>query len=178
MYSEGPLESQYKTSLDRAVSQGKLLSLKTLSSNFPADPNQATLSYAESYSVLKYLIDTFGRDKMAALLNVFKGGATYDGALKTVYGIDTDGLDAAWQGSLGVKPAAASATPAARTSPTPGRPAPAPATGTPTPGVVLLPDGPPADWRLLLVGLCVGCACVAVAVIVVVVITWLAKRQR
>ena len=54
MYSEGPLESQYKTSLDRAVSQGKLLSLKTISSNFPADSNQATLSYAESYSVLKY----------------------------------------------------------------------------------------------------------------------------
>ena len=177
MYSEGPLESQYKTSLDRAVSQGKLLSLKTISSNFPADANQATLSYAESYSVLKYLLDTFGGEKMAALLTVFKEGATYDGALKVVYGMDTDGLDAAWQGSLGIKPAAASATPAARTSPTAGRPVPLPATATPTPGAPL-PDGPPDNWRLLLLGLCAGFVCVSVAVVVLVVITWLAKRRR
>jgi hypothetical protein len=177
MYSEGPLESQYKTSLDRAVSQGKLLSLKTLSSNFPADANQATLSYAESYSVLKYLVDTFGSAKMAALLNVFKEGATYDGALKVVYGMDTDGLDAAWQASLGIKPAAASATPAAGVLPTPGRPVPLPA--TPTPGVSNLTGGElPADWGVLLVGLCLGCGCVSVAVVVLVVITWLAKRRR
>lgn len=179
MYSEGPLESQYKTSLDRAVSQGNLLSLKTISSNFPADSNQATLSYAESYSVLKYLIDTFGRDKMAALLNVFKEGATYDGALKKVYGMDTDGLDAAWQGSLGIKPAAATATPAARTSPTPGRPVSGSATATPTSTVPTLPTGAlPTGWVTLLLGLCVGCGCVSVAVIVLVVITWLARRRR
>jgi hypothetical protein len=179
MYSEGPLESSYKTSLDRAVSQGKLLTLKTISSNFPADANQATLSYAESYSVLKYLIDTFGRDKMSALLNVFKDGATYDGALKTVYGMDTDGLDAAWQGSLGIKPAAASATPAPRTSPTAGRPVPLPATATPTPGVLEPPGGGlPADLGVLIFGLCAGCGCVSVAVVVLVVVTWLAKRRR
>ncbi len=179
MYSEGPLESQYKTSLDRAVSQGKLLTLKTISSNFPADSNAATLSYAESYSVLKYLIDTYGRDKMAALLNVFKEGATYDGALKKVYGMDTDGLDTAWQGSLGIKPAAASATPAARTSPTPGRPGPATATATPATVLPGLPTGAlPTGWVTLLVGLCVGCACVTVAVVMLVAITWLARRRR
>ncbi len=177
MYAEGPMESQYKTSLDRAVSQGKLLSLKTISSNFPADSNAATLSYAESYSVLKYLIDTYGRDKMAALLNVFKEGATYDGALKKVYGMDTDGLDTAWQGSLGIKPAAASATPAARTSPVPGRPA--PATVTPTPGVPGLPGGAQlASWAAIIAALCFGAVCVAVAVIMLLVITWLARRRR
>jgi hypothetical protein len=177
MYSEGSLESQYKTSLDRAVSQGKLLSLKTISSNFPADANQATLSYAESYSVLKYLIDTFGRDKMSALLNVFKEGATYDGALKVVYGMDTDGLDAAWQASLGIKPVAGTATPAPRTSPTAVRPVPLPATATPASGVTP-PDGPAENWRLLLLGLCMGCGCVSVAVVVLIVVTWLAKRHR
>jgi hypothetical protein len=175
MYSEGALESQYKTSLDRAVSQGNLLSLKTISSNFPADSNQATLSYSESYSVVKYLIDTFGRDKMAALLNVFKDGATYDGALKKVYGLDTDGLDAAWQGSLGIRAAAGTATPAARTSPTPGRSG----SATPSPIVPELPTGAiPTGWTTLLLGLCVGCGCVSVAVLVLVVITWLARRRR
>ena len=184
MYTEGPLESEYSSALSRAVSQNKLLTLKTLSSNFPADSAQATLSYAESYSVVKYLIDTYGRDKLAALLAIYKEGSTYDGALKKVYSLDTDGLDAAWQATLGAKQQAASPTPP-RATPTAPRagvtPSPrAAATPTPAAGAPGLPvdlGGGPTVAVMVLVA-CVGAICVTVAVAMLAVVTWLATRKR
>lgn len=167
MYAEGPLEQEYTTALQRALAQGKLISLKSLSSNFPADPAQATLSYAQSYSVVKYLIDTYGRDKMAALLATFKEGSTYDGALRKVYGLNTEELDAAWQSSLGVKPAA---TP----TPTPRRQV----TPTPRPGVQPTPIIPvvPTDLRSIAIVTALAClsaVCLVVAVVLLVLITYL-----
>ena len=185
MYSEGPLESEYSSALSQALGKNKLLSLKTLSSNFPADSAQATLSYAESYSVVKYLIDTQGRDKMSALLGVFKEGSTYDGALRKVYGLDTDGLDAAWQATLGAKPQAASPTPP-RTTPTAPRAGatPTPRAGatpraavTATPGLPVDLSGAPTVAMILVVA-CVGAICVVAAVALLAVLTWLASRKR
>ena len=60
-------------------------------------PNLATLSYAESYTVVDYLITTYGKDKMLELLETFREGASYDGALTEVYGFDTSGLDQRWR---------------------------------------------------------------------------------
>ena len=57
----------------------------------------ATLSYAESYTVVDYLITTYGQDKMFELLETFREGASYDGALMEVYGFDTGGLDQRWR---------------------------------------------------------------------------------
>jgi len=172
MYAEGPLEQEYSSALQRAAAQGKLISLKSLASNFPADPAQATLSYAQSYSVVKYLIDAYGRDKMAALLATFKEGSTYDGALRKVYGLNTEELDAAWQASLGVKPAA-TPTPTPRTRVTP----------TPRPGRQPTPIMPamPIDLRSVatvaaLVGLSAGC--LVIAIILLVLVTYLFTRQK
>jgi hypothetical protein len=107
MYSEGEMESTYTSSLDRAVKGDSLLSLQTLSSNFPADPDAAALSYAESYSVVKYIIDKYGRDGMSRLLKVFSEGSTYDAAIKTALGVPTmAGLEREWKASLGIQPAA------------------------------------------------------------------------
>jgi hypothetical protein len=58
------------------------------------------VDYAESYSIVSYLISTYGKDKMFALLNTFRQGSTYDGALQKVYGLNMDGLNTAWQATL------------------------------------------------------------------------------
>jgi hypothetical protein len=110
MYHEGSLEGTYQSQLDQAVKKNKLLSLKTISSNFPADSDQATLSYAESYSVVKFIFDKYGKDKMADLLKVFADGSTYDGALQKALGTTTNELDKEWRASLGAAPLA-TATP-------------------------------------------------------------------
>ncbi|MBI2954068.1 MAG: hypothetical protein HYY30_07125 [Chloroflexi bacterium] len=106
MYAEGPLEPEYQRPLDVAVRNDRLISLQSLSSNFPADPEQARLSYAESYSVVNFILSDNGRDKMTELLAVFKEGSTYDDALLAVFGVDMDGLEAQWRLSLGLQPEA------------------------------------------------------------------------
>jgi len=99
-YSEGELSPDLRSSLNKAISEGTLISVRTLCSPFSAYTDKAALSYAESYSLVEYLLDTYGRDKMLDLLTVFKQGSTYDEALTEVYGFDINGLDALWRAAL------------------------------------------------------------------------------
>lgn len=97
MYAEGELTADFQHVLDQAIQQDALISVRTLSSPFPAQPEQTYLSYAESYSIVDFLIRTYGRDKMLELLETFKQGSGYDEALQQVYGFDLEGLDARWK---------------------------------------------------------------------------------
>jgi hypothetical protein len=96
MYSEGPLSSQFTSPLKAAIVNNTLISVRSLSSPFSAYPDKANLSYAESYSFVDYLVSQHGSEKMLALLNAFKQGSTYDGALQSVYGFDMEGLNSQW----------------------------------------------------------------------------------
>jgi hypothetical protein len=93
MYAEGPLEAYFASSLKNAVNQNSLISVRSLASPFSAFSGKANLSYAESYSIIEFLVDSYGQDKMSELLSTFKTGSTYDGALLKVYGFDMDRLD-------------------------------------------------------------------------------------
>jgi hypothetical protein len=104
VYAEGEVDPLFKMVFEDAISEDTLISLRTLSSNFPAAADQARLSYAESRDVVEFLIDVYGSEKMTDLLGVFKEGASYDGALEKVYGFDTDSLDDLWRASLGLEP--------------------------------------------------------------------------
>jgi hypothetical protein len=99
-YSEGELDADLSSSLNRAISGGTLISVRTLCSPFSAYTDKARLSYAESYSLVRYLLDNYGQGKMLDLLTVLKQGSTYDEALTQVYGFDIDGLDAGWRATL------------------------------------------------------------------------------
>jgi hypothetical protein len=98
--SEGELDSDLRASLNRAISEGTLISVRTLCSPFSAYTDKARLSYAESYSLVEYLLDNYGQDKMLDLLTTLKQGSTYDDALTEVYGFDIEGLDAGWRATL------------------------------------------------------------------------------
>lgn len=96
-FSQGDLPSQFTKALSSAVQGNKFISVRSLSAPFSAYADKAYLSYAESVSLVTYLIDQYGSAKMGQLLNTFKEGATYDGALKATYGVDMDGLYAQWK---------------------------------------------------------------------------------
>jgi len=96
VYDEGLLDVSFSTALKRAVDSNSLMSVRTLSSPFSANSDLASLSYAESYSFVSYLISTYGEDKMHGLLDIFSQGSTYDNALLKVYGFDSDGLNSRW----------------------------------------------------------------------------------
>ena len=97
MYAAGALESGYTASLDKAIAEEGLISVRSLSSPFSAYAEEAILSYAQSYSLVEFLISNYGSDKMLELLNTFKQGSGYDEALVKVYDFDMDGLDSLWQ---------------------------------------------------------------------------------
>jgi len=101
-YAEGELMPYEQEALDQAIADNGLLSLRSLGSGFPADPDKATLAYAQSNSLVCYLIETYGWDKISDLLFMFKEGNTYDNALQEVYSFDTDGLEERWQLYLGI----------------------------------------------------------------------------
>ena len=97
MNSEGPLDTQFTVPLSGAVASNTLISVRSLSSPFSAYADQAVLAYAESYSIVHYLITTYGQEKMFDLLTAFKNGSGYDEALKAVYGFDMASLNTQWQ---------------------------------------------------------------------------------
>jgi len=102
MYAEGNLPADNLRALNDAVAHDALISVRSLSS-YTGDASQVDLYYGEVYSLVDYMLRTYGRDKMADLLKVFKQGTYQDDALRQVYGLGLDDLDQAWRASLGLK---------------------------------------------------------------------------
>ena len=100
----GTLDSQFAVPLKRAIQNDSLQQLRSLAGSFPADSTAANLSYAESYSVVDFIIRHYGRDKLTQLLQGFKIGGFYDDIFKQVLGVDTDGLENLWRQDVGAKP--------------------------------------------------------------------------
>jgi hypothetical protein len=110
-YNEGELDPVLRSYLEEAILKDELISVRSLCSPFSAYSEKAYLSYAQSYSLVEYLLDNYGQDKMLDLLALLKQGSTYDEALTEVYGFDMNGLDACWRATL-----ASPVVPAPRTS--------------------------------------------------------------
>ncbi|MCA1554404.1 MAG: hypothetical protein LC737_08500 [Chloroflexi bacterium] len=133
MFNQQSVERGYLDSLDKAIKSDALISVRSISS-LPGQPDQVILFYGESYSVVKFLVEKYGRDKMVQLLGVFKRGALVEDALKEVYSFGVQELDTRWRTSLGAAAPASGDTPAPATQPNqpaPANPAPSPAPALP-----------------------------------------------
>ncbi len=103
MYAEGEPDPYFQSMLETAITQQKLISVRSLASPFSAKPEEAYISYAESQSLVEFLIQNYGKDKLFQLLNLLKEGNTCDEALTDIYGFDQDGLDNLWRGYITVR---------------------------------------------------------------------------
>ncbi len=97
MYNQGPLTAQFTAPLINACRNDTLLSVKMISSPFSAYAEKANLAYAESYTLVDFLIQNYGAQKISELLQAFKAGNTHDDAFIKVLGFDLDGLNQRWQ---------------------------------------------------------------------------------
>jgi hypothetical protein len=104
MVPEGDLELYFQGILQDAVDADTLLSVREVGQIFSADPDLARLSYAESFSLVTYLLETHGDEPILQLLDRFKQGESEDRALDAVYGFDRDGLEMLWRDWLGAAP--------------------------------------------------------------------------
>ncbi|MDD4859191.1 MAG: peptidase MA family metallohydrolase [Dehalococcoidales bacterium] len=100
MNAEGDLDASFAILLVDAIAKKKLLTVRSIASPFSAYSDESRLAYAESYSIVRYLTDTYGADKMSELLRTFRQGSSYDDALLKVYGFDMDKLNSLWQDYL------------------------------------------------------------------------------
>ncbi len=120
----------YERFLEWAVGTDRLIPLKSLRS-FPGDPNLTLVAYGQGRSVVKYMIDEFGTEKMSELLATLGTAIGIDDALGAVYGFGIRGLEDKWRESIGADP---------YIEPTPG-PTPTPS-ADPTPTYRLLTQPP------------------------------------
>ncbi len=102
LHQENGLD-EYDGYVEAASKAGKLYSVRALNSDFPYDPEDVHLAYAESLSIVQFIIDHFGADKMGALISAYRGGLSHDEAAQKALGVDLDGLDKLWKESLGYK---------------------------------------------------------------------------
>lgn len=179
MVAEGDLEPYYANLLAQAVDENRLQSVRALGEMFSDDPDLARLAYAQSYSLVEYLSDTYGQGQMLALLDGFRQGNSPDAALQSVYGFDRDGLEAAWRTWIGAAPMAPTPIggPAATRTPYPTF---APITGpvtaateTPWPGEAqpaATPSAEPAGEAGALTGSLVAFAIAAVCLVALVLL--------
>jgi len=169
VYSEGELDPGAKLQLDDAIRENTLIPVRSLSGGFSEVSSKANLSYSESYSLVRFLIEKFGQQKMTSLLEALRDGNPIDQALIKVYGFDVDGLEDAWRVTIGADRRPVSAQPTAQPTPT-YVPTMVPISGgrlafTPTPLTIPtssvseptatpLGGGPPLALTLVLVGFC------------------------
>ncbi len=118
VYSEGELDSASQTQLDNAIKNDTLLTVRSLSAGFSEVSDKAYLSYSQSFSIVKFLVETYGQEKMTTLLTALRDGATVDDALTQTYGFNIEGLEDAWRQAIGAPPQTVSTQPTAQPTPT------------------------------------------------------------
>jgi hypothetical protein len=89
--------------VERAIDRGNVFSVRSITS-YPGDPDKVGLFYGQSWSLVSFLIDTYGEEKFAQLFAEIKDGNTTDAALEAVYGFDQGGLDSEWRAAVGLPP--------------------------------------------------------------------------
>lgn len=83
-----------------AAEQGRLIPLEALTASFPADPDQALLSYAQSRDVVEHIINNYGEPKLRELAQAFASATPLNEALEQAIGLTVDELDAEWRATL------------------------------------------------------------------------------
>ena len=118
VYSEGELDPSYEQSLEDAIQNDSILSIRSLNAGFSEVSDMAHLSYSQSYSITKFLIEMHGQEKITSLLVALRDGLTIDEALTQTYGFNIDGLEDAWRQVIGAKPHPVSTQPTLQPTPT------------------------------------------------------------
>lgn len=111
VFVQGNQGAEYQPYLKMAIAQNKLISIRNLTAK-PGKADDVLLGYGEGYEIVKYLVQKYGPEKMAAFLAAYKQGTTDDNAMKSAYGFDRDQLEKEWRASIGATAPAARATPA------------------------------------------------------------------
>ena len=99
--AEGEAEEQIRPDIENGIQNNDFQPVRSLNGAFPAHDDQARAAYSQSFSLVNFLLESYGQEKMLTLLQSLAGGVGYDTALEQVYGFNADGLEVAWREAIG-----------------------------------------------------------------------------
>jgi len=176
VYLSQGFDSNARSSVQNAVSDGSLMPLPSLDGQFPTAGDRFGLAYDESVSAIDFMVTTYGKPALVQLIRSYADGRTDDEAFSGALGVDVAGFEAAWTKSFGAsEPVAVGPRPAPTGPLPPGWSATVAAAGTPAPSQAGNAT-PSAASDSGVAGIVVGA--IVVLVVIAVVIAVAARRAR
>jgi hypothetical protein len=144
-----------RVATEAAGRDGSIIPLDGLTGQFPVSADGFFLAYSESVSAVDFLVKTYGKDALVALIRSYARGVTDDEAFEAALRVSATGFNDAWLRSVGAKAPARTGPQPAPAGPLPtgwSGPAGAPGTLQPSgsqtparaPGSAGAPSGAPA----------------------------------
>lgn len=88
-----------ETTVSRAADSGGLSHLSAMG-NQPGRPQEVRVFYAQAWSTVDYMMETYGEERMAALLTALEDGGGIQKAIPSAYGMTLDELEQEWLGQI------------------------------------------------------------------------------
>ena len=110
----------YDIALDFAVATGRLLPI-THMTNLPGDPEDVIIFYGQARSIVRFMIQTYGAEKMSDLMAAHKADMSTADAIQELYEVTIVELDNLWRKSIGAPPYIPPETGGVRPTPAPRR---------------------------------------------------------
>ena len=104
VWSERQTASGHEGSVQAAADAGSLLAFDGIAESFPIGDQAARLSYDEGATMVQMIIDTYGRDAIAAIAAAWRDGAGDAEALQAGTGVTAQKLYEAYFASFGAQP--------------------------------------------------------------------------
>ncbi len=85
----------------QAIANGTSIPMRDLCQTFPLEAGAAYLSYAQSLSFVRYLLETYGKSALQELLRTYADGIACEQGVVKVYGKSLSALEYEWRVTLG-----------------------------------------------------------------------------
>jgi len=92
--------SDLTLALNQAAKTDSLITLRVLCAPFAIESDTAILSYAQSKSVVRYILDRWGPGQMNELLLAYRDGASCEGGAQRALNVSLAELQADWQNDV------------------------------------------------------------------------------
>ncbi len=92
----------YDRALLRAIQRDDLLPITGMNGQ-PGTPEDVIIFYGQARSIVRFMVEKYGAEKMRDLMATIKSGKNYRNAIPLVYGITPLELENEWRDSLGVQ---------------------------------------------------------------------------
>ncbi len=90
----------YERMLERVGEEERVFGLDSLGYAFPYAPADAALAYAQSWSVVSWLHETYGDEGVAKLITAFATGTSWDDAIRSALGTDLESIERDWTADM------------------------------------------------------------------------------